>query len=377
MSKIFSIETIGNYTRINCFGLKLYIPVKGKAEGPIYTLNEVKEFMRKYKYVHIMNNDKFSKPFVDFLNKYLNKEEHLILYFKKSKIHPIPKGDNVIEICNIFSLPLEYENIEKVVWHGLFSENWVKTLYEKPEVLKKSYWVVWGGDLYNAPRDEMHDFVRSNFKGFLSDVDKNVVVEKYNPIGKFYRMFYNFPISKKMLDKTRKNKSRRIRIQINNSCDESTLSMLDTLAKFKNENIKITTVLSYGKTEYKEAIIQKGQSIFGENFEYLDTYLAPEKYTKHLAKNDILILNQNRQQGFGNTLASLYLGQKVFIKNEVSLYNYLNNENIKIYDSNTIKDLNFSEFIKNSNSIENQNNVAKFFDENYLAKLLKEIFDDK
>ena len=32
---------------------------------------KINEDISKYKYVHIMYNDKFNKPFVDFLNKYL------------------------------------------------------------------------------------------------------------------------------------------------------------------------------------------------------------------------------------------------------------------------------------------------------------------
>ena len=45
-----------------------------------------------------MFNDKFNKPYVDFLNKNFGKNEHLILCKKWFSEHPFPLGENVIEI---------------------------------------------------------------------------------------------------------------------------------------------------------------------------------------------------------------------------------------------------------------------------------------
>ena len=224
---------------------------------------------------------------------------------------------------------------------------------------------------------QKNDFVRKNFKGYISDVDKEYAVEKYGMNGQFYKMFYNFPLTKEMLDTPAIKKKDYIKIQINNSCDKSTLEMLDILSKFKDEDIKVTTVLSYGKLEYKDAIISKGKTIFGNNFEYVDKIMSPQDYAVYLAQNDILIFNQDRQQGFGNILASLYLGKKVYIRRNVSLNKYLNNEGIKIYDSEDIVNINFQELVSNNTDIINKNNVKKYFDDEYLKNLLENIFQAK
>lgn len=338
---------------------------------------EIQERIDSAKYVHLMHNDKFVKPFVDFLNKNFDNSEHIVLCKRSCKQHPFPIGNNVFETESY--KPFVFDKVDKVFCHSLFDIEVVDYLYNHKDILKnKSYWVIWGGDLYNARRDEKNDYVRSNFKGYLTDFDTDVAKDKYNLYNKnFYCIHAIFPITKKMIENTTKLKKDFIQIQINNSCDDSTLQMLDVLSRFKDENIKITTILSYGKMQFKDEIINKGKSLFGNKFIYIDSYLPPEDYAQFIAQNDILILNQNRQQGIGNTIASLALGKKVFIRSDISTYKKLKDFNIKVYDTNKITDINFKDFIENNNFKNNQTFAIKFFDENYKASLWKAVFDAK
>lgn len=324
------------------------------------------------KYVHIMNNDKFNKPFVDFLNSYFNPKEHLVLCIREFDNFPFPEGDNVVEINSLKEVNLYHDNIQKIVFHSLIGGT-VKYLYANPNILKeKAYWGIWGADLYNAERDKIHDYVRSNFRGYLTGADRYYLLKKYqiaNPC--FYYAEYIFPISIKMLQKAKKQPKNYILIQLNNSCDKSTLEMLDCLSKFKDENIKIKTILSYGDLKYKDEIIQKGISLFGDKFEYIDVYMPPQEYTDCLAQNDILILNQDRQQGVGNLTASLYFGAKIFIKKDVSTSIDMKNSGFIIFDSENIKDMSFDEFtVKNYQ----QKDIAFFFDLNHKKEVWDKIF---
>ena len=324
--------------------------------------------LNKYKYVHIMFNDKFNKPFVDFLNRNFDNNEHIILCKRWFVEFPFPIGKNVFEIKTLKNL--DFTNNKKIICHSLFDQELIDYLYSNQSLLKaKAYWIIWGGDLYNAPRDKKNDYVRSNFKGYWSVADEEAVIEKYNTNNNFKRISYIFPISKNIIDNVKKEKKDFIRIQINNSCDNSTLEMLDILSKFKNENIKITTILSYGKMQFKDKIIKKGTEIFGDKFEYINELLSAEDYAHHLAQNDILILNQNRQQGVGNTLASLYIGNKVYINSKVLTYNFFNNQNIKVFASDSIENLSYKQFIENQDRDITSKNVYKYFDEKHLAKL--------
>ncbi|MCM1265228.1 MAG: TDP-N-acetylfucosamine:lipid II N-acetylfucosaminyltransferase [Candidatus Gastranaerophilales bacterium] len=341
-------------------------------------VNKINKNISKYKYVHVMFNDKFNKPFVDLLNKYLNSNEHMIIckrVFFNDTVQPFPIGDNVYEFIKFKGLKLDHNNIKKIVFHSLFFEDVIDYLYSKKDVLNKSYWRIWGGDLYNAPRDKKNDYVRRNFKGYIGIIDREYALNKYGMADNFYKMFYRFPLSKEMLDNTICDNKDAIVIQINHSCNKTTLEMLDILSKYKNENIKIKTVLSYGKyMEYKEPIIQKGKEIFGNKFEYLEKYISPQEYAQYLAQNDILILNQRQQQGFGNTLASLYLGQKVFIRKDISVNQYLNEDGIKIYNSEDIENLSFQEFLSFPERESTTANVTKYLQDEYLAELMEKFF---
>lgn len=356
------------------FGQKIINKLKGKKKNK--NSKAINERLHNAKYVHIMHNDKFIKPFVDFLNRNFDKEEHLVLCKRWCKQFSFPEGKNVIEINSLADL--KFENVEKIFCHSLFDDELVKYLYKHKNILKeKAYWVIWGGDLYNAQRDEINDYVRCNFKAYINKCDESVCREKYNAIQSdkvFYNAAYIFPITKTMLDNTKKTKKSYVQIQINNSCDKSTLEVLDYLKKYKDENIKIVTILSYGQMDYKEEIIKKGKKIFDDKFTYIDNYLSPEKYSQHLANNDILILNQNRQQGVGNTMASLYLGIKVFIRSEISVYKSLTNDGIKVFDTNNIPALDYNEFVYYDKREINQNIVSSFFDENCVARQWEYIF---
>lgn len=328
------------------------------------------------KYVHIMNNDKFNKPFVDFLNRHFDPGEHLVLCKREFDNLPFPEGDNVVEIKSLDEVDLNKKNIKKIISHSLIGGA-VNYFYKHKRLLKKKiYWGIWGMDLYQAPRNKKNDYVRKNFCGYITGFDRDYACKKYNlNPQKFYKMFAIFPVSTDMLDNVPKVKKNYFRIQINNSCDKMTLDMLGVLAKFKDENVKVTTILSYGQLDFKAQIIELGKNIFGDKFEYVENYMSPVGFANYLAQNDALILNQNRQQGVGNTVASLYLGNKVFIRKDVSTNRYFNEEGIKIYNSEDIENMTFAEFCRYDEKAANQQNVKKYFDESYLAELWKKILE--
>ena len=271
--------------------------------------NRNNRIIKKYRYVHLMFNDKFNKPFVDFLNRNFDVKEHLVLC-KKFHHFPFPEGENVIEIKSL--LGFDFSKAEKLICHSLFDGELVDYLYNHQDILtKKAYWQIWGGDLYEAPRDEKNDFVRKNCFGYLTiEGDRLFLEKKYNTDIRervYSAGAYTFPVTLEMVNNAKDSLRPQdsIVIQINNSCDKSTLEILDTLSRFKDENIIVKTVLSYANLDFKEPIIQKGKEIFGEKFKYIDTILSPADYAKYISENNILILNQNRQQGVGNSYLAL------------------------------------------------------------------------
>lgn len=329
-----------------------------------------------HKIVHIMFNDKFNKPFFDFINQNFDNDRHLFLWKYSFPEQPILVGSNAVRIEMLKYLHLE--RAKKIICHSLFDDELVKYLYVNKKALKKSYWFVWGGDFYEYDSTERDDYVRKNVFAYINKVDEKLIRVKYNRTDDcFFDAKYCFPITMQMIINAKKhlNNTDTIKIQINNSSDSSTLEILNVLSKYKNENIHIVTVLSYGNLEFKKEIIKTGNDIFEDKFSYIEKYMSPEEYALYIANQDILILNQHRQQGMGNTNAFLALGKKVFIRSDVSTYEYYNDVGARVFDTLTISNLSFEEFIDNPACEQNKIIALNFFDNSVLAEQWRKIFD--
>lgn len=376
------LNKIKNYAGVKVYGITSKVSEKRKQKEIQAFNQEVSGIIAQYKYVHIIFNDKFCDPFIRFINEKFNTQEHVFLVFRTHEQFPFPKVENVIEIQSLFGIDFSASTIKTVVMHSLFIPEGVKYWNEHRSVQQqKVYWMMWGGDLYDAPRNEEEDAVRRNFKGYISDTDGDceIVRQKYSLENKIYiDAAYTFPITMQMVDEAIRCKKEHdyIQIQINNSADATTIEMLETLGKYADQNIKVVTVLSYGHLQYKDQIIETGKRIFGSKFEYLDQYLTPGEYAKWLAGNDLYILNQHRQEGLGNSFASLAEGAKLFIRSTVTTYHHFNNKDIKVFDTLDIKNMSFEELIEYGNTLKEKNmkNVRFFFDNEYLKEKWEKVF---
>lgn len=102
------------------------------------------------KYAHLMFNDKFNKPFVDFLNRNFNPKEHLILCKRLFSEFPFPDGENVVEIKSYKGLV--FKNGGKVICHSLFDCELVDYLFTHKDVLQQKRTGSYGGGTYIMPR---------------------------------------------------------------------------------------------------------------------------------------------------------------------------------------------------------------------------------
>lgn len=314
--------------------------------------------------VHFHHNDRFVNSTIEFVNENFPhlKQCHLVL--RNMDVHftrqPFPQGENVIELDYDLLDPAELIG-KKLIFHSLVTQKNIDLLYENPELLKSAYWMVWGGDLYNIKNDERGKFVRDNIYGIGSFSDNPLIRERYGIKHKFFEtnLCIN-PVTKALFalkQKTRvKEKGAPVIIQINHSANKSTLEMLDALARHAEDNIRVKTVVCYGDGATVPLIRAKGTEIFGKKFSMLEKQLSPEDYLEYIAENDILILNQNRQQGSANACMALSLGQKVFIRSEITTSDWLKDLGAVIYDSKKVPQMALSEIINYPQEIQ-QNNI--------------------
>ena len=325
------------------FGLKIKLKCD---DFQIFKFKKHEPEIKKYKYVHLMNNGLHSVNIIHFINKHFNNNEHcfifpcVMFYETQEKLADV---ENVF-FCSLNNIDVHTTN--KIIIHGFFDPNLIKALYKNKKILNKTYWFIWGGDLYSAPDTKMDNYVRKNVAGILTSFDKEVYEDKYGKCKSYYDVTYPHEIKENMITHNRKENG-VVHIQINNSADETTLEMLDILSKFKDEPIKISTVLSYvtvGQEDFRMQIMKKGYELFGDKFHPLIEFIPKEEYVNHLASIDIYISNQNRQQGNGNATFIYSLGGKVFLKNNTSVYKKYNSIGIKIFDTYQIKDMSFQDF---------------------------------
>ena len=301
--------------------------------------------LSRYKFVHVMNNGLHSAGVVEFVNNNFDPAEHAFVF----PISTWATRQRLAHTPNVYEFDissLDPDGPYRIIFHGLFQDEVIDYLDRTPRLVKNSNWFVWGGDLYNAPSDAKNDRVRRMFGGVITSFDQDVYTRRYGK-NTFYDAAYPHEMTPDMVDAAAVDRvPGRIHIQINNSADETTLDMLDQLARFKDENIKVSTVLSYisfRQADRRAEILRKGFDLFGDKFNPMMKFLSKAEYATHLASVDVYISNQDRQQGNGNAAFICGLGGKVFVKSDTPVYQKYAALGIRYFDTYDIPGLSLEE----------------------------------
>lgn len=342
--------------------------------------------------LHVFSGEdgKFSIAFSDFLLKNFD-STHEILVFNKNVIH-----NNVIVLNkNIFGLISVIQKMykaKKIFIHNL-SMSVTVILFFNPWLLKKSYWCIWGGDLYYHTlrkkniktniNELFRKYIIRNMHGLITQLKGDYELAKrwYGAKGNYYYSFmYPSNLYKEYdLKKVKKELGKKY-IQVGNSACEtnSHIEVFEKLSKYKNQNIEIICPLSYsGKEEYIKKVIEVGYKIFGkEKFTPITNFMSFDKYLELLAKVDVAIFNHKRQRGLGNIMTLLGLGKKVYIREEITTWQFCIDHDLKVYNANGNYDDLFEEMDEHIKQ-KNVENVKTKFSEEKLVEDLKKIFDEE
>ncbi len=349
--------------------------------------------------LHICKLDKFTVPFIHFVGAQFDLEKHFFLTYGDSKQISGISGlhfYNIEKIADLFSMVtgglmffvnfvLLTKVAEKVIFHSFFNSVLYYLLAFQPSLLRKSFWVIWGGDLY------LYKIARKSFVSNLNELFRRIVFRRLGHLIsevdgdiKLARQWYkcngihhesfvypsNFFNNLPLAQNSKKN--REICIQIGNSADPSNnhIEVLEKILPFKEENIKIFVPLSYGDKDYARNLIAKGIQMFGEKFIPLTDFMDLPNYIKFLGSIDIAIFNHKRQQGLGNIISLLGMGKKVYLREEVSTREFFNKLAIKVYSLQAFN------LVPNDLSVgeRNQKIIERHFSQECLRKQLGNIF---
>lgn len=364
------------------------------------------------KILHIGSEGSIYNKYIEFINKNFENNNHNFLIidgekkqgdksYKNNNVERyISKGRNfrgiLKKIFLIMQIPILYMKLffyfkksEKIIIHGLFDIRIIIFLYIFKSFLKKSNWVIWGGDLYKPPvkkgtfLDKVDKYIKKNIAYISSLVPEDYqMAKKINSVtGKYRKAIYITPITLSFLEKLEENKNSKkelINIQIGNSSDPSNnhMEVIDILKKYKDEKIKVYCPLSYGDMEYAKTIMEYGKKIFEEKFIGLLDFLPPQEYADYINNIDILIFNHKRQQGLGNINALAYLEKKIYIRNDISSWSYLKEElGLEIYNTLNIINEAFEDFISNPKNRNKEIILSTVYSTKYIKNIWKNNFE--
>lgn len=351
------------------------------------------------KNLHIMNDDKFIEPYIRSIEKYFNFQEHKFIIISENIDNPYyNKKKNILQYKNkkdYFRIIIDLFLADNIILHGLFIRNIIVILFFNPWLLKKSKWVLWGGDLYsyktNPKRvkltskiyEYMKSYVKKHVEGIITYLkgDYQLAQKWHNTNANYYKCIgylsnipsYNISEMKFSECNNKKHKF----IQVGNSADPSNnhIEVLEELIKAKNERIKIICPLSYGNNDHAKKVIQYGEKIFGKDFVPLINFMDLKTYNTLQSNIDIAIFNHQRQQAMGNILTLLYLGKKVYMRDDVVSWDFFKKNDIKVFSFNNYND-NFLEKIDPKIAKKNREKIDSRFNINLYIREWKNIFND-
>lgn len=358
------------------------------------------------KYLHIFINHSVTAPYIELINKNFSSEEHVFYVIRgwseqKVKI-PLYKNvypiNNLNNIANGFRLLKDMNLSKKIFFHSLFSPFLLLALFFQPWLLKKSGWIIWGGDLhlYTSERKtlkgKLEEFIRrrliKNFSEIITSIkgDYDLAKEWYNVKGTYRCAMYAPPLQSAEIDRIldsviTKASSDTIYIQIGNSATRPNnhFEILNLLKKFQSENIKIYALLAYGEEAYADEVIAYGRAIFGDKFLGLKNFLQLKEFVLFMNRMDIIIFNHERQQAVGNLLLAMYLKKKIFMNEKSTLWDFFERDHHMVLGkTQSVFQMTFDSF-KTEETIILENNktrVENVISEKYFVDSWKVLFDN-
>ena len=343
--------------------------------------------------LHIFPNEKFIEAFLCLLDNTSDHNKHFYLYLegKDRSLHPIKNRENIIIIDSklsllkyIFKISSLIRCSDKIVIHGLYKWYLILFFYINKSVLNKSFWFIWGSDLYSHislkrnPINLLFDYCKkkviSNIGHLVTYIEGDVALARkwYGAKG-IYHNCLMYPSNLYTDYNVSKDKSDTINIQVGNSADPTNnhLEIFDKLASYKDDNIRLFVPLSYGDKVYAKKVIETGNMLFGNKLTALTDFMPFSQYLSLLCQIDIAIFAHKRQQGMGNIITLLGLGKKVYIRSDITPWVMFLNMDIKLYD---IDDINITP-IDNKNAQDNINIIKSHFTTETLLSQLHNIFN--
>lgn len=339
------------------------------------------------KVVHLCKAEKFIPAFIEFVCAHFDENLHEFVLFGGEVDKFNFKTNERVWVLSSFRKIVQLTgrlcSAEKIIIHGLFSRLEVEFLACQPWLLKKCYWVVWGGDLYS------HVLRRKNFRSDVDEWFRSFVIKRvgnlvtqvegdyelarawYGVSGKLHECFV-YPSNLYRRRESSVRSDFHLNLLVGNSATTTNhhAEIFNKLLPLVSERVRIYCPLSYGDLDYARRVEGLGSDMFGAQFIALTDFVPFDRYLDLLASVDIAIFAHDRQQAMGNTTTLLGMGKKVYLCSSTTSWSFFQRIGAKVFD---IENLNLDP-IDRCDSIENERVISDYFSEKNLATKLAKIF---
>jgi hypothetical protein len=249
------------------------------------------------------------------------------------------------------------------------------------DLLKSVYRTIFYRDSRNEITDAGLEEIFGNLyvygTHFPESLDKWICKEFIPPTAESFHFSY-FPIDHIVCDETLRCTGKNIFLGNSASLTNNHFEILEKLKNIGISNRQIIAPLSYGDPRYANEIKNAGTSMFGRQFKAVNSYMALEDYNRMISDCEIVIMNHYRSQALGTTLASLYLGAKVFL-NDTEVYRYLTSVGCNVYliDESLEEELIGNEPLPKSVVARNRSILRSRFSSKVLVSSIRSFFKDR
>lgn len=321
--------------------------------------------------LHIATDEKFIDQAFDVFERVFPKENDFIIFsksenlkFVKHKVHKIVK----YRLSQIRAPKLgkeEYKGYDLVIFHS-FGDVLYPEIFNIPNDVP-TVWLGWGYDYYdlidepnNLLLPETKKIASNNYRTLLRAMIRKVLLSIFDIIGisksrkiaieklsffspvlpnEYDLVFYSqhwehFPehvswnygtMEDHLIKGFEGEEVNGKAILIGNSSSQTCnhKEVLDFLSESAIKDRKIIAPLSYGDKVYGEIITDLGEKYFGTQFNPLKDFIPIQEYVAIIKQCGYVIMNHKRQQAVGNIVIMLYLGARVFLREECPTFGFL------------------------------------------------------
>ena len=273
--------------------------------------------------LHFIVEKKIGTWYINFVNKFFDPSDHFFVVIGHEKFL-LDNDSNVIYLQKK-SIPTSFFKIRALakkatIIHIHYLPNKIIPFYRMilNGYLKKTYWHIWGGDLYDEQSIAKKRFVKKiQAVGYIIPEDYDFFTKIYCLKKPHFQITYPSSINADTYISIFKEAIRintaGIRLVVGNSAtpENNHLKIFDYLKTVSSID-EILCPLSYGDKAYADIVIKKGKELFGDRFVPLTTFVSIEDYMKMLCGMDFGFYGYERQQGLGNVNPLILMGKKVF-----------------------------------------------------------------